>query len=82
MIYIHRITFWGLLVINTVLAVAVINLGAFAQQGARYTAEDGVREEQARIQADSAETKARIHGDLALAARIDHLHNLLAEKAP
>ena len=71
MIYIHRITFWGLLILNTVLTVAVINLGAFAQQGARYTAEDGVREEQARI-----------HGDLALAARIDHLHNLLAEKAP
>jgi hypothetical protein len=29
MISIRRITFWGLLVLNTVLAVVVINLGAF-----------------------------------------------------
>jgi archaellin len=70
MIYIHRITFWGMLILNTVLAVAVINLGAFAQQGARYTAEDGARDRMERIQTD-----------LALAARIDELHNLLAERA-
>ena len=80
MIYIHRITFWGLLIINIIMGVAIINLGAFAQQGARYTADDGAREEQARIQGDQAETKARIHGDLALAARFDELHNILAER--
>jgi hypothetical protein len=28
-VYIRRVTFWGLLILNTVLAVAVINLGAF-----------------------------------------------------
>jgi archaellin len=69
MIYIHRITFWGMLILNTVLAVAVINLGAFAQQGARYTAEDGMRDRMERI-----------NTDLALAARIDELHNILAER--
>jgi archaellin len=69
MIYIHRITFWGMLILNTVLAVAVINLGAFAQQGARYTAEDGARDRMERI-----------NTDLALAARIDELHNILAER--
>ncbi len=69
MINIHRITFWGLLALNLVLAVAVINLGAFAKKGPRYTAEDGAKERMERI-----------NTDLALAARIDVLHNLLAEK--
>jgi hypothetical protein len=68
-INIHRITFWGLLALNLVLAVAVINLGAFAKKGPRYTAEDGAKERMERI-----------NTDLALAARIDVLHNLLAEK--
>jgi hypothetical protein len=68
-INIHRVTFWGLLAINVVLAVAVINLGAFAKKGPRYTAEDGARDRMERI-----------NTDLALAARIDVLHNLLAEK--
>jgi hypothetical protein len=69
MINIHRITFWGLLAINVVLAVAVINLGAFAKKGPRYTAEDGMRDRMERI-----------NTDLALAARIDELHNILAER--
>jgi hypothetical protein len=51
--------------------VAVINLGAFATKGPRYTADDGARERQERIASD-----------LALAARIDHLHNLLLEMDP
>jgi len=69
MINIHRITFWGLLILNIVLAVAVINLGAFAQKGPRYTAEDGMRDRMERI-----------NTDLALAARIDELHNILSER--
>lgn len=58
-----------LLTLNCVLFVAVINLGAFAQNGPRYTADDGARERAERIQADQD-----------LAARIDELHNLLAER--
>ena len=64
---------WGLallLIFNAVLCVAVINLGAFAKKGPRYTAVDGARERAERIASDQA-----------LAARIDYLHNLLAEKA-
>ena len=63
---------WGLaalLIINAVLIAAVINLGAFAKKGPRYTADDGARERQERIASDQA-----------LAARIDYLHNLLAER--
>ena len=63
---------WGLaalLIINAVLIVAVINLGAFAKKGPRYTADDGARERQERVASDQA-----------LAARIDLLHNLLAEQ--
>ena len=63
---------WGLaalLIINAVLIAAVINLGAFAKKGPRYTADDGARERQERIASDQA-----------LAARIDYLHNLMAER--
>jgi hypothetical protein len=59
-----------LLLLNVILTAAVINLGAFANKGPRYTANDGARERQERITSD-----------LALAARIDELHNLLAEHA-
>lgn len=59
-----------LLTLNCVLFVAIINLGAFAKKGPRYTADDGARERAARIEAD-----------LALAERIDHLHNILAERS-
>lgn len=58
-----------LLTLNCVLFVAIINLGAFASKGPRYTAGDGARERHERIQAD-----------LAMAARIDELHNLLVER--
>lgn len=58
-----------LLTINCVLFVAVINLGAFASRGPRYTADDGARERAERIQSDQA-----------LAARIDVLHNLILER--
>ncbi len=58
-----------LLTLNCVLFVAIINLGAFASKGPRYTADDGARDRHERIQAD-----------LALGARIDELHNLLVER--
>lgn len=58
-----------LLTLNCVLFVAIINLWAFASKGPRYTADDGARERHERIQAD-----------LALGARIDLLHNQLAER--
>ena len=67
-----RLSIWTLalvLIFNAVLCVAVINLGAFASRGPRYTADDGARERQERIASDQA-----------LAARIDLLHNLLAEQ--
>lgn len=58
----------GLLILNVILTVATINMGAFAAKGPRYTADDGARERQERITSD-----------LALAARVDLLHNLLEE---
>ena len=67
-----RWTQWSLallILFNAVLTVAVVNLGAFASKGPRYTAADG-----------AAEREQRIAMDLALAARIDELHNLLAER--
>ena len=68
-----RWTQWSLallILFNAVLTVAVVNLGAFASKGPRYTADDG-----------RAERQERIAMDLALAARIDELHNLLIEQA-
>jgi hypothetical protein len=59
-----------LLLLNLILVGAVINLGAFASKGPRYTAADGDRDRQERITSD-----------LALSARIDLLHNLLTEQA-
>lgn len=79
-VQVHRVSFWLLLVFCGILSLAVVNLLFFANQGARYTRADGAREEAARIEGDVTETKARIHGDLALAARIDELHNLLIER--
>jgi len=67
-----RWTQWSLallILFNAVLTVAVVNLGAFASKGPRYTADDG-----------RVEREQRIAMDLALAARIDELHNLLAER--
>lgn len=68
---------WSRNIIAVVLALLhitmvslLVHLAFFAAKGPRYTAEDGARERQERVAAD-----------LALAARIDVLHNLLAEKA-
>jgi len=58
-----------LLTLNCALFVAIVNLGAFASRGPRFTADDGARERHERTQAD-----------LALGARLDLLHNLLAER--
>ena len=58
-----------LILINVGLFATVTHLMFFAAKGARYTAEDGARERNERVQAD-----------LALAARIDLLHNLLTER--
>ncbi len=77
----------GILILNVILTVATINMGAFAAKGPRYTALDGKREESERVLADlelqrqqEAERQQRIVSDLALAARVDELHNLLAER--
>lgn len=67
-----RWTQWSLallILFNAVLTAAVVNLGAFASKGPRYTADDG-----------RVERQERIAMDLALSARIDKLHNLLAER--
>ena len=67
-----RWTQWSLallILFNAVLTVAVVNLGAFASKGPRYTADDG-----------RAEREQRIAMDLALSARIDKVHKLLAER--
>ena len=47
----------------------LVHLAFFAAKGPRYTADDGAREQAERIASDQA-----------LAARIDLLHNLLAEQ--
>ena len=66
---VYRGTFYALLVFNVVLTISVLNLTFFAKKGPRYTADDGARERQDRVASDQA-----------LAARIDYLHNLLAER--
>lgn len=55
---------------HVVMVTMLIHLTFFAAKGARYTATDGANERNERIAAD-----------LALSARIDELHNLLAERA-
>ena len=67
---VYRGTFYALLVFNVILTIVVMNLTFFAKKGPRYTADDGARERQERIASDQA-----------LVARIDYLHNLLAERA-
>ena len=66
---VYRGAFYALLLFNVILSVSVINLLFFANKGPRYTADDGARERQERIASDQA-----------LSARIDKLHNLLAER--
>lgn len=65
---VYRGVFYALLIFNVILTISVLNLTLFAKQGSRYTADDGAREQAERIASDQA-----------LAARIDYLHNLLAE---
>ena len=60
---VYRSVFYGLLAFNIVLTAAVLSLIWFANIGARYTAEDGDREEAGRVQSDKD-----------LHARIDALH--------
>lgn len=66
---VYRGTFYALLVFNVVLTISVLNLTFFAKKGPRYTAADG-----------AAEREQRIAMDLALSARIDKVHKLLAER--
>ena len=61
-----------LVLINIGLFATVTHLMFFAAKGARYTAEDGARERHERHE--------RTQADLALGARLDLLHNLLAER--
>ena len=63
MMTIHRWTFYGILVLNVVMAVSLINLTLFAKQGRRYTWDNG-----------DVERAERIQGDADLHARIDSLH--------
>lgn len=69
MFTVYRGVFYALLIFNVILTISVLNLTFFAKKGSRYTADDGARERQERIASDQA-----------LAARIDLLHNLLAER--
>lgn len=64
----RNIAIAGLILINVATSSMLVHLMFFASKGARYTADDGARERQERIVSD-----------LALAARIDELHNLLSE---
>lgn len=58
-----------LAVFHVAMVSLLVHLTFFAAKGARYTADDGARERAERIASDQA-----------LAARIDLLHNLLAER--
>ena len=69
MFTVYRGVFYALLIFNVILTISVLNLTFFAKKGPRYTADDG-----------AVERTERIAGDQALAARIDELHNLLAEQ--
>jgi len=77
MISLHKWSIYGLLILNLVLIVAIVNLGAFATKGPRYTSVDGVRERHERMTADQGlsdrldkERQERITSGLALAARV------------
>jgi len=80
MISLHKWSIYSLLILNLVLTVAIVNLGAFATKGPRYTSVDGDRERHERMTADQGlsdrldkERQERITSGLALAARIDQL---------
>lgn len=82
---ISRAALYGLLLLNLILSLAVLNLYVFAGQGKRYTAADGEVEEAHRIEGDAVERAERIEADslereerraadLDLILRIDTLH--------
>ena len=60
---ISRAALYGLLLLNLILSLAVINLYVFAGQGRRYTAADGEVEESRRIEGDAVERAERIEAD-------------------
>lgn len=85
MIPISRAALYGLLLLNLILSLAVINLYFFANQGKRYTAADGAIEEARRIEGDAIERAERIEAnalereerrqaDRDIHLRIDNLH--------
>ena len=63
MIPISRVAFYGLLMLNLILSLAVINLYVFAQQGKRYTDADGAVERAERLGGDATERAERIEAD-------------------
>lgn len=74
MIPISRAALYGLLLLNLILSLAVINLSFFANQGKRYTAADGDQERVERVEADIREREERMQADRDITARIDNLH--------
>ena len=70
MIWSRKIIAIVLALLHITMVSLLVHLVFFAAKGPRYTADDGARERAERIASDQA-----------LAARIDYLHNLLAEKA-
>jgi hypothetical protein len=74
MIPISRAALYGLLMLNLILSLAVINLYFFANQGKRYTAADGAIEESRRIEGDAVEREERRTADRDIHLRIDNLH--------
>ena len=74
MIPIPRAALYGLLMLNLLLSLAVINLYFFANQGKRYTAADGAIEESRRIEGDAVEREERRTADRDIHLRIDNLH--------
>lgn len=60
---VSRAALYGMLVLNLILSLAVLNLYVFAGQGKRYTAADGAVEESRRIEGDAVERAERIEAD-------------------
>ena len=60
---VSRAAIYGLLLLNLILSLAVLNLYVFAGHGKRYTAADGAVEESRRIEGDAVERAERIEAD-------------------
>ena len=84
MTQIPRAALYGLLFLNLILALAVINLYVFAGQGKRYTSADGAVERAERIEGDALEREERRAADRELSLRIDGLlpHTCPTSPAP